>query len=617
MKTTPLSANFLGSPTTSTRKPGRPFWAVARAAQKLVPAAAGLLLATTATAQVTVFQNCDYAGRKASFGVGSYPLSALTGAGLANDDVSSVLVTSGYQVTFYADDNYQGAALVKTSDTGCLTGAGWNDRASSFKVEKIPVPAPPTTWQEHWFDHNQLLSRVYYDDEVAVYYDKDVSRSITWPNTYLADVWRYTKQVYGSFGGDSRLYAVFHTGRYSGGHPATYFDAHHDYRNTIDGGPGPWTSGANNDLDLMTHEVAHIVEGACKGVKGSPAFGIWKDSKWAEIFNYDVYRGLGRTSDATRWYNLMIKQADNFPRSNTYWFRDWFYPIYSNYGEAAVLNRYFELLAQYYTRTNNKYGSMNWGEFVHFWSGAAGVDLKPLATQAFGWPAEWEQQFAQAQRQFPFTYGAAKQVLFCQHINYGGYAVPLAPGRYTTAALATAGILTNDLSSVRVPAGYEVRLYDNGDFTGASLLKTADDASLVDDGWNDRTSSIVVQKTSPTSLAATKTAVGLAVASSPEYRCLASDGAAPAGGGPAPAGPAAGELRLFPNPATTSVVLTGLAPAPTEVGIYDKRGVLRHTVRLERPGPEVKLNCATLEKGTYLIRVSGSKTTRTYQFVKQ
>ncbi len=41
---------------------------------------------------------------------------------------------------------------------------------------------------------------------------------------------------------------------------------------------------------------------------------------------------------------------------------------------------------------------MNWGEYVHFMSGAAGRDLKPLATKAFGWPGEWEEKQHQKAR---------------------------------------------------------------------------------------------------------------------------------------------------------------------------------------------------------------------------
>lgn len=264
--------------------------------------------------------------------------------------------------------------------------------------------APVSTWQEHWFDHTQLLTRKYYDDDVAVYYDPDVDPSVTWLNQYMGDVWRYTKSVYGDFGQDKRLYVICHTGKYSGGHPSTYFDASHDYRNVIDCGPGPWTTFDYNATAIPIHEVGHIVELGSKGKHNSPAFGLWGDSKWMEIYIYDVYRGLGQTTYATQWYNDQINKVDSFPRAGTRWFRDWFYPIYNNYGQATVLNKYFNLVSQHFPKSSNGVDysrAMNWGEFVHFWSGAAGVNLKPQATTAFGWPAQYETQFQQAKIDFP------------------------------------------------------------------------------------------------------------------------------------------------------------------------------------------------------------------------
>jgi len=152
----------------------------------------------------------------------------------------------------------------------------------------------------------------------------------------------------------------------------------------------------------VTHEIAHVVEGASKGIHNSPAFPIWGDSKWAEIFNYDVYKSLGMDSDATRWYNMMITGSDNFPKPNTFWFRDWFYPIYSQNGESQVLNNFFVVLSQNFPKNGNNYSrDMNMGEFVHFWSGACGKNLQPLAENAFGWQLEWNTQFFNAKAEFP------------------------------------------------------------------------------------------------------------------------------------------------------------------------------------------------------------------------
>lgn len=264
--------------------------------------------------------------------------------------------------------------------------------------------APPPSWQEHWFEHNQNVQRIFKDNDVAIYYDNDMCSTISWPFQYLGNVWRYTKKVYGSFGQENVLYAIFHAGKYGGGHPSTYFDSSHDYRNVIDCGTGnpAWTSGQGNDLDIVTHEVAHIVESASKNIHGSPAFGIWGDSKWAEIFIYDVYLGLGKTADAQRWYNGCINTRDSYPRQNTAWFKDWFYPIYNNYGKSAVLNNYFVLLSQYFPKNGQDYARViNWGEFIHFWSGAAKTNLQQQATLAFGWTTEYDTQFKEAKKNFP------------------------------------------------------------------------------------------------------------------------------------------------------------------------------------------------------------------------
>jgi len=108
------------------------------------------------------------------------------------------------------------------------------------------MAAPPPTWREHWFEHVQEVKNVFTDSDVAVYFDDDVSRTITWPNKFIGDVWRYTKQLYGDFGEENNLYAIFHTGKYGGGHPSTYFDGSHDFRNVIDVGSNSndaWLSG--------------------------------------------------------------------------------------------------------------------------------------------------------------------------------------------------------------------------------------------------------------------------------------------------------------------------------------------------------------------------------------
>ncbi len=72
--------------------------------------------------------------------VGTYTLGQLQAKGIANDDISSLQLTGGYQVILYADDNFGGASLSLTASNSCLVnnalGSGnWNDQASSLKIQ--------------------------------------------------------------------------------------------------------------------------------------------------------------------------------------------------------------------------------------------------------------------------------------------------------------------------------------------------------------------------------------------------------------------------------------------------------------------------------------------------
>lgn len=85
----------------------------------------------------TVYRDCNYAGGGVALPEGRYTLSQLQARGVLNDDVSSLRVNAGYQVTLYQNDNFGGASLTKTADTSCLIADGFNDRASSVVVAPV------------------------------------------------------------------------------------------------------------------------------------------------------------------------------------------------------------------------------------------------------------------------------------------------------------------------------------------------------------------------------------------------------------------------------------------------------------------------------------------------
>jgi hypothetical protein len=309
--------------------------------------------------------------------------------------------------------NRQFTALVGMT---AAKGANWTPtsspslwRAGGVCSGQLPVRValltdPPSTWQEHWFEHRQNLQLIAFNDTVALYFDTDVNRDAAkWMLPYLTNMWQYVQQTYDKNHTTKltadRLYSIHHEGKYFGGHPSTMYDASHDFRNVSDVGGQNWTS---PQYEVVTHETGHIVEGVGSGKHGSPAFGLWQDSKWMEFYIYDAYVALGMTNEAQAFYNKNITKADSFPQANTHWFRDWFYPLWRDHGHAAVMVKFFQLLGQYFPANGQNFSrGMNWGEYVHFTSGAAGVDLKPQAMKAFGWPASYEAQYQQARKDFP------------------------------------------------------------------------------------------------------------------------------------------------------------------------------------------------------------------------
>jgi hypothetical protein len=84
----------------------------------------------------TFYKDCNYGGYAKSLPVGDYTLAQMNAQGILNDDISSLQLSSGYEVQLFENDNFGGASIVINSNNSCLVGNGWNDRASSLKLRK-------------------------------------------------------------------------------------------------------------------------------------------------------------------------------------------------------------------------------------------------------------------------------------------------------------------------------------------------------------------------------------------------------------------------------------------------------------------------------------------------
>jgi hypothetical protein len=272
-------------------------------------------------------------------------------------------------------------------------------------------PAPAATWQEHWFEHAELLKLVAWNDTAALYFDDGMPREAGKTMLpFFTRSWKVAQQRYGNAANKQldtdRLFFVGHQGtKYPNpsAHTATTYDANHDNRNVIDFNRGDW-SDVKGQYDTLLLQVARLVEKIASGHSGSPASTLWGD-RWADFFTYDAYLGMNMTTEAQAFYNKTVTKSDSFPMTGTYWFRDWFYPLWKDRGGATVMANFFRLVGENYPLKANsqEYArSMNMGEFIHFMSGAANKDLRAQAKATFGvWLNTWNDAFMQARTDFP------------------------------------------------------------------------------------------------------------------------------------------------------------------------------------------------------------------------
>jgi len=193
---------------------------------------------------------------------------------------------------------------------------------------------------------------------------------------------------------------------------------------------------------------------------------------WLDNNNQNASYGGNTAVTVTDWHTYSIEWDTNYIR----WFVDGtkYHEIYIGggiNGTSEFQNNFFILL-------NMAIGG-NWPGFT--------VD-----NNAF--PAAMYVDYV---RVYQDAGGSSGPVTVYKDCSYGGYAVSLQPGSYTLSQLQALGISNDDISSLRVQSGYKATLYWDDNFGGSSLVKTADDDCLVDDGWNDQASSIVISTNTP------------------------------------------------------------------------------------------------------------------------
>jgi len=91
--------------------------------------------AVTAATGVTVFTECAYKGKSATLREGEYNNAQINELGIANNSISALQVSEGYQVELYINDFQRGASGTLSTNNPCLIGQ-YNNAISSMIVKK-------------------------------------------------------------------------------------------------------------------------------------------------------------------------------------------------------------------------------------------------------------------------------------------------------------------------------------------------------------------------------------------------------------------------------------------------------------------------------------------------
>jgi len=268
---------------------------------------------------------------------------------------------------------------------------------------------------------SQSTTAVVYRDANAVIYmnpriDKDRTK---WIYSLYSRSWAHVRRHYGNFQNNEggRLKGVFQATAGEGGMATGVNSGNAEiYMDISPGGvqagnlydkPGSNNRRPNQDLlfDFQVGAISRIIEEGNNGMRGSPAAGVWGSKGWTQIAIFDIFMNTGYRAEAEQWRRSKLNEPVDAAtaKNQVYWLRDWWSPIYDKYGRTALLGRFFKLVAENWPKeSGNQYkGTMNVGQFVHFFSGAARTCLKEQAEFALGWEQEDEDSFQKAKEDFP------------------------------------------------------------------------------------------------------------------------------------------------------------------------------------------------------------------------
>ncbi|WP_437654804.1 basic secretory protein-like protein [Sorangium sp. So ce1182] len=211
----------------------------------------------------------------------------------------------------------------------------------------------------------------------------------------------------------------------------------------------------SSDLDAFVHEAMHIMQsGYPKGVPG------WFVEGGADYIR-DQYRTPGTSWSASQSW----EQDQHYQHGEITGFLKWIDAHY-RVGQEPMLDALDRVVRE------REYSPEMWGELT-------GVDINTMWYEYSG-------------GRTPMPAPEGQGVTFFADVDYYETLGTFAPGEYDAAALFPRGIDRNWISSIKVPAGYSVTAYANGNFTGTRRTYTVNRRAL--DIMEDEIESFIVTR---------------------------------------------------------------------------------------------------------------------------
>jgi len=378
---------------------------------------------------ITLHEDCNYRGKSYTLGAGTYSLYQMK---IGNDLLSSMQIPQGFKVTLYADDDFRGGSKTFTGNISCLE-AEWNDKASSIVVENNNYNGG--------YGQNDYVT--FYNDSYQRGYSKSL-RAGSYTGAQLAEL-KYNISSF-TINGNLRVRCYLNSENLTG------------YYENFESSQSYLSDRVNDKIGSLVIEYYSGPIGNGNPNTGNPG----NSGSYASFYTDCNYEGnairlLPGYYDAAKLglfrNNISSVQIPNNLRVKAF-------TSDNLYGNSTTLTDNSTCLEY---SLKGRIGSIVVEERRGGW-GNNGGNNPPTNNES---------------------------VVLYSDDSYRGQSATLLPGTYATMAQAN-GFPTQALSSIQVPAGYRVVLYEYENFGGKSYTITASKSSFSFTGWNDRAMSVKV-----------------------------------------------------------------------------------------------------------------------------